>query len=118
MLLGLAFCVTSCDKDDDSDSSSASAGFVGTWRSDFSTGYQLMTFKANNTGTFLEIDYASTNYSYTFTWNYNPSSQKLRIIDEDGYIEDYLVILLTRDQAIIQYDDGYERLETWYRVEY
>ena len=105
MMLGLSFCVTSCDKDDNQGPTTESEKLLGTWRSDFETGYQLMTFKDNNYGTFLEFDSAAESYSDSFSWNYIQSTQKLRLIDDEGYVEDYLVLLIANDRMILQYDD-------------
>lgn len=118
MLLGMG-AMTACSDDDNSAGSAASTGLVGTWRRDSSCGYQHMTFNSNGNGYFLEIDYEFGNDSDTFYWNYTPSSSDLVLTDDDGHMETYKVLLLTRDQLIIQYycEFGTDPSETWYRVE-
>ena len=47
MLLAVVFCTgfVSCKDDDDDDNGASGNSIVGTWRMDFSVGYELMTFR-------------------------------------------------------------------------
>ncbi|MBE6196504.1 MAG: hypothetical protein E7137_05350 [Rikenellaceae bacterium] len=119
---GLSVSITSCDKDNEESTDSAS--LIGTWRHDFSSGYQLMTFNSNFHGSIYEVDYAAHNWSDSFTWKYTPASSDLVLFsDEEHEVETYKVILLTNDVLILQYYvyDEYGKDEdepdTWYRVE-
>lgn len=112
LAIGLAMNLSSCNNE--SSVENEKVPFLGTWRLDFSSGYQLMTFKANHTGSIAEIDYAAHNWSDLFTWKYLPSSQKLVLLYEEEDEEiDYTIINITANQMILHFDDT----EIWYRVE-
>ena len=58
MLLAVVFCTgfVSCKDDDDDDNGASGNSIVGTWRMDFSVGYELMTFRSDGTGILIEYD--------------------------------------------------------------
>ena len=72
--LVMCFTFVSCgDNEDDNEPKPTSNSIVGTWKSEFSDGYQLLSFNKDGTYTLVEIDNQSGNWSeegkFTFSEN-------------------------------------------------
>ena len=71
--LVMCFTLVSCGDNDDDEPKPTSNSIVGTWRSEFSDGYQLLSFNKDGTYTLVEIDNQSGNWSeegkFTFSEN-------------------------------------------------
>lgn len=118
----VCLCLVSCGGDDD-DNVDSSANIYGTWRSEFSDGYQLLTFGKDGNYSLVEIDNTKGNWSETGI--YSLSGSILIIGDEK-----YRVDKLTSTQLIITYThyrengvwiedesgDSDDNLSVWTRV--
>lgn len=91
LLAGLSF--VSCDKDDDegNGNSGGTSALVGTWRHEFSSGYILVTFKSDGTGSWKEIDYDSESFMDKFDYEYDKKEEVLTLWYEDGDTEEWYV---------------------------
>ena len=85
---------------------------VGIWKYTFDSGYILLTFKADGTGTYREWDHGrwedNDSFSYTF------SGEKLYLTDEEGDEEAYDVLSLSSTKLVI-IDFADEGETTFYR---
>lgn len=111
-----------CGGDDDNGGGDTQS-IVGTWKSVFSSGYQILHFTASGTGYYQEYDEddGGLDDKEYFTYSYNERSQRLTLMFEDYYgveIEIYNVHILTDTRLVIQYDSDYdEDIEEWYRID-
>lgn len=121
LFFGIAFvaicsCILiSCDKKDKNEPSDEKT-IVGTWRHDFSVGYQIGVFKDDGTGTMWEYDaeYGGIEWSKTFTYYYVKSSDQYKIVEKGDY-NTYVSVatILSKNEMIIINPD--EEEEKWYR---
>lgn len=106
----MGFAVVGCssdDKDDDGgNNTEVVESLVGTWKYNFSTGYQLITFKSNGKGTVKEIDYEAEDYEESFTYSYNPDTQILKMYWEDEEASEWQVVSLTSKKLVVIDEDG------------
>lgn len=94
--------------DDDDDNYATTYSLVGTWRLDFDGGYQEVTFKSNGTGIMHEYyEWYGETESYTFSYTYNESSKRLKIIDEDGDTQIFYIESITSTKFVMEDEDGY-----------
>lgn len=116
MVLAVGVTATSCGSDDDDDnkkSETTTSGIVGTWKQTFSSGYIILTFNSNGTGSYVEFDSADGNHSQTFSWTMRGNN--VALVDDDGNIETYTVVSLTSTNLIWKYEDDDNELESWTR---
>ena len=94
----------SCDDDDDDDSK---ASIIGTWRYDYSDGYDLLTFNSNGKGTYSEYYYEGKKELLdeveAFDYIFNESSMTLRMLFGDE-VEIWKVESITSKQLVIDGD--------------
>lgn len=105
----MGFAFVSCssdDKDDGGNSIEVVESLVGSWKYTFSTGYQLVTFKSNGKGTFLEVDEEDEDYEEAFTYSYNANSKTLKINRVDDDPEEWQVVSLTSKKLVVLNEDG------------
>lgn len=110
-----SFLFVACDKKDKNEPSDEKT-IVGTWRHDFSVGYQIGVFKDDGTGTMWEYDaeYGGIQWSKTFTYYYVKSSDQYKIVEKGDYNTHVSVAtILSKDEMIIINPD--EEEEKWYR---
>ena len=105
--MGLSF--VSCSSDDNDDDGGNKTEFVeslaGTWKKDFSTGYELITFKSNGKGTMKEFD-EDEYHEESFSYSYNASKKVLKINWDDDYTEEWTVISLTSKKLVVMDEEG------------
>ncbi len=110
VILFMGFAVVSCSSDDKDDDGGNNTEVVksleGTWKCTFSTGYQLVTFKSNGKGTFLEVDEEDEDYEEAFTYTYNANSKTLKINWVDDDPEEWQVVSLTSKKLVVLNEDG------------
>ncbi len=105
----MAFAFTGCSSDDDDNDGGkkSSSSIVGTWRYNFSTGYQIVTFNSNGTGSMREHDnYDGMDYTDYFRYSYNKSAGFISVIYDDDDIEYYTVRSVTSSELIVIDEDG------------
>lgn len=109
-----------CGSDDDNGGGDTQS-IVGTWKSVFSSGYQLLHFSAGGTGYLQEYDEddGGLGDKEYFAYSYNERSQKITFMFEEyDEIEIYNVYVLTDTKLVMQYDSDYEEeIEEWYRID-
>lgn len=95
-----------CGDDDDGGDGNNSA-LVGSWKYDFNGGYLVATFKSDNTGILKEYsNYSGMMGDEKFRYSYNASDKHLRIVFEDGDVNDYTVISVTSNSLkVLDLDD-------------
>lgn len=107
LFMGLSF--VSCSSDDNDDDGGNKTEFVeslvGTWKKDFSTGYELITFKSNGKGTMKEFD-IDEYHEDSFSYSYNASKKVLKINWDDDYTEEWTVISLTSKKLVVMDEEG------------
>ena len=116
MLLAVVLCagVVSCKDDDDDDNGASGNSIVGTWRMDFSVGYELMTFRSDGTGILIEYDWESGSWNETFAWVQN--DRTVILMWDDGYTDEYYNVSVTSTKLTWTYDDGHDgEVEVWTR---
>ena len=116
MLLAVVFCTgfVSCKDDDDDDNGASGNSIVGTWRMDFSVGYELMTFRSDGTGILIEYDWESGSWNETFAWVQN--DRTVILMWDDGYTDEYYNVSVTSTKLTWTYDDGHDgEVEVWTR---
>lgn len=95
----------SCSSDDDDDNSTSS--IIGTWRCDYSDGYDLVTFNSNGKGTYSEYYYQGKKELLdeveAFDYIFNESSMTLRMLFGDE-VEIWKVESITSKQMVIDGD--------------
>lgn len=106
----MGFSVVSCssdNKDDDGGNDTEEVvSLVGTWKYNFSTGYQLITFKSNGKGTVKEIDYEAEDYEESFTYSYNANSQILRMYWDGEDPSEWQVVSNTSNKLVLIDENG------------
>lgn len=98
----------SCGDDDDEDEKKIDeVTIIGTWRLDYSSGYELLTFNSNGKGTLSEYNYEGKKEILdeieAFDYIFNESTMTLRILAGDE-VEIWKVESLTSTQMIIDGD--------------
>lgn len=98
----------SCGDDDDEDEKKIDeVTIIGTWRCDYSDGYELLTFNSNGKGTYSEYYYEGKKEILdeieAFDYIFNESTMTLRILAGDE-VEIWKVESLTSTQMIIDGD--------------
>lgn len=98
----------SCGDDDDVDEKKIDeVTIIGTWRCDYSDGYELLTFNSNGKGTYSEYYYEGKKEILdeieAFDYIFNESTMTLRILAGDE-VEIWKVESLTSTQMIIDGD--------------
>lgn len=98
----------SCGDDDDEDEKKIDeVTIIGTWRLDYSSGYELLTFNSNGKGTLSEYYYEGKKEILdeieAFDYIFNESTMTLRILAGDE-VEIWKVESLTSTQMIIDGD--------------
>ena len=99
MVALLSIIIVSCSKDSDS-SSIGESSIVGTWKytwyDGYESGYELITFKSNGSGTYEEWFYERGQYFLEenieeFKYKYNASKKELSLtyVEENGEIGPY-----------------------------
>ena len=105
VILFMGFSVVSCssdNKDDDGGNDTEEVvSLVGTWKYNFSTGYQLITFMSNGKGTMKEIDYEAEDYEESFTYSYNANSQILRMYWDGEDPSEWQVVSITSTKLVL-----------------
>ena len=104
MVAMVSLTMVSCSDDDD-EVVKESSPIVGTWtwEDDESEDYEIVTFRADGTGTWTEYDsYYDESDTEQFSYQYNPNTKKLVIHIEDEVEE--ITISIVGD---IMYMDGY-----------
>lgn len=93
--------------DDDEGGGGNNSALVGSWKYDFNGGYLVATLKSDNTGTLKEYsNYSGTTSDEKFRYSYNASDKHLRIVFEDGDVNDYTVISVTSNSLkVLDLDD-------------
>ena len=111
MLAAVSF--VSCGDDDDKKDGDLGGGgatksLIGTWKHTFSSGYIIMTFKADGSGSEFEYDSESESWSDVFTYVYDASSGKLltRYSEEDTEVWD---VVFENNNTIYLDGDKYVR---------
>lgn len=93
MTLCLGF--TACSDDDDNNNPSESNPLVGVWKYSFGTptDYCLVTFRANNTGNYIEFENGKPEYEYNidFIYSYSASNNTVKIYTANGEEVDYRI---------------------------
>lgn len=117
LLMTACFVNVSCGGDDKEETSTPSTSIVGTWRHNFSSGYILMYFSSNNTGYHQEYDEddGKLRRKHNFNYNYDESQKHLVLKEEDGDIEEYLVMYVNSKEMELVDPDGYS--STYVRVD-
>lgn len=107
------FSVSDSDNDD-TPGGSVTNIIVGSWKCVWGDdgSYSTMTFNADGTGVYMEVDYESENYTDYFTYQYSNSVLSIHWL-EDDYWETTEVNFLTKDVFEADFDDGIMR---WNRV--
>lgn len=124
-LLLTAFCgslaLSACSNDDDENNngggSTGNSMLVGTWRHDFSTGYQLITFKSNGTGVMQEYDAADGGWydPDSFNYSHNLTKNTVFLYFEDGERVTYQITQLTNSSMSWYNVDWPSDAASWYR---
>lgn len=130
-----AFCLTlvSCGKDDEPEKGKpvTASSVVGTWREDFSGGYQILVLSRNGSFTLTEIDYVSGDWTESGTYTVD-GNKMIRTVIGNGYVDrmGFLIESLTTNTMRLLFCGGegdnpidwdnpspYEKdHENWYRV--
>lgn len=97
------------DDEDDSNHKDNTVSIVGTWRHDFSSGYQLLVFKSNGKGFLEEYDSESggIEYSDEITYYYDNEKERYMIIEKDGeYTYTYPIQYYNETTLVLVDPDG------------
>lgn len=106
-MMAVAFTGCSSDDDDNDGGKKSSSSIVGTWRYNFSTGYQIVTFNSNGTGSMREHDnYDGMDDTDYFRYSYNKSAGLISIIYDDDEMEFFTVRSVTSSELIVSDEDG------------
>lgn len=112
----LSMSLTACSDDDDNNDNdkggSTTSAIVGSWRSNNSEGYEIMTFKKDGTGT-EEWSEKGEKSVEKFRYVFSESNMMLKVTKEDGEMEIYTVKNLTSTSMVL--DDG-DISETYYKI--
>lgn len=112
----LLCCVsTACGSDDNDEPQEPSHLLFGTWRHDFSWGYDLLHFNSDGkTGWIWEVENNIIDEDF-FEYSYSAENSTITFIDDDGDIEIKKVIVLTKDRLVLEYTDIDIETEIWER---
>ena len=91
----------SCSKDDDVKKEDT-ASLVGTWRYDFSSGYDLLTFDQN--GTVRVQEYDNGEWEMDKVYRYTYSNGILRWMYEDGEVRETIEVISLSDTKLVLKD--------------
>ena len=118
LLAAFVLVIPACkDKNEVTNDSSENSVIVGSWRHDFSVGFQIRTFKKDGTGIVQEYDseYGGIEYTESFTYYYDKTAEQYKIVEQDGkYTYTSTVMYVNQTEMVIVNPDG--DAETYYKV--
>lgn len=98
LVLGTVITFSSCSKDEDENPTKEELStLVGKWKYSWESGYGLLTFKSNGTGTYFEYDDGDIDAdNEPFYWSYEETGSILTLMwIEDGQVADKDIVRLT-----------------------
>lgn len=115
----LVFVVTACnEKNETQNESLVNSIIVGTWRQDFSGGFEILTFKKDGTGTWQEYDSEKGGIQYTesFIYYYDKSTEQYKIIERDEKNNTHIITVMYVNETEMVIIDPDGRAQTFFRV--